>query len=121
MKKILVVDDEPSLRFSLEHFLKSGGYAVTTASTYEDAVSVLSGEQFDLVVTDLLLGSRSGIDLLAIAKAGNPDCRVVVITGYPHQDSAESARQLGAFDYLPKPVRKDDILRIAARALEPAS
>jgi PAS domain S-box-containing protein len=116
--RILVVDDERSIRFTLEQFLSNEGHNVVTVSDYNEAVKTISAETFDLIFTDIVLGNRSGVEFLRSAKELGLTCPVIMITGFPNLETASEALRLGAFDYLPKPVRKDQILRATRVALK---
>ena len=115
---ILVVDDEESLRLTFQLFLKRAGYSpVITASTFEEAVTMVNTQDFDLIISDIVLEGTSGIDLLKRVREMGVDCPVVMVTGYPNVDTAADAVRLGAFDYIPKPVDKDTLLKTARLAL----
>jgi two-component system, NtrC family, response regulator HydG len=117
--RILVVDDEESIRYTFESFLLDEGYAVDTAKEYREAVGLINDADFDLIFADVILpGGKSGIDVIREVRARNLDCPVVMITGDPNVESASDAVRLGAFDYIPKPVRQDTLLRVAAMALK---
>ena len=117
--RILVVDDEESLRLTFKTFLVREGYGpVTVASTFDEALDLIENNTFDLIVSDIVLEGASGIDLLRRAKELNQECPVVMVTGYPNIKSASEAVRLGAFDYLAKPVKKEELLRIARMALQ---
>ncbi len=117
--RILVVDDEESLRLTFKTFLAREGYGpVTVASTYDEALDLIENNTFDLIVSDIVLEGASGIDLLRRAKELNQECPVVMVTGYPNIKSASEAVRLGAFDYLAKPVKKEELLRTARMALQ---
>lgn len=115
--KILVVDDEYWIRCTFNDFLKEKGYDVFVAGNYAEAIHLLDENDFDLVIADIILGDHTGIDLLRESKIRNPACPVVIITGYPEVETASEAVRLGAFDYIPKPVKKDALLRVANTAL----
>lgn len=116
---ILVVDDEESLRLTFKMFLSREGYGpVSVASSYEEALSLLEKEKFDLIVSDIVMEGSSGIDLLRQVKDMGLECPMVMVTGYPNINSAAEAVRLGAFDYLAKPVKKDNLLRTARMALQ---
>jgi len=115
---ILIVDDEENLCFTLQRFLSQEGYEVATAGDYEEAVSCIKKNDFDLIFSDIVLKGKTGMDILKAVKAENPLCPVVMITGVPSIESASQAVRLGAFDYLPKPVRQDAILHAARSALK---
>ncbi len=117
--RILIVDDEESLRLTFEMLLKRAGYeSVTGVSSFDDAVDAVKREDFDLIISDIVLQGASGIDLLRQVKELGKTCPVVMITGYPNIETAAEAVRLGAFDYVPKPVKKDELLKIVALALE---
>jgi two-component system, NtrC family, response regulator HydG len=115
---ILVVDDEESIRETFELFLIDEGYEVFIACDYNEAMEKMTGRDFDLIFTDIVLGGTSGIDLLRFVKDKNLNCPVVMITGYPNLDTASDSIRLGAFDYIAKPVTQDLLLRTAKQALE---
>ena len=116
--RILVVDDEESIRFTFSSFLKDEGYDVTVASSLAQCSEEIENVDFDLIFLDILLGNDSGIDVLRICKEKNPTCPVVMITGSPTLDTATDAVRLGAYDYIPKPVRHETLLRVAHKALQ---
>ncbi len=116
---ILVVDDEESLRNTFQFFLQKQGYSpVFTASTFIEAMDAISNHSFDLIISDIVLGGQSGIDFLRSIRDQGIDCPVVMITGYPNVDTASEAVRLGAFDYIPKPVEKETLLKTARLALQ---
>ncbi len=117
-EKILVIDDESSIRFTLGTFLSDEGYEVRTAEDYYKALSLISEMDFDLIFADIILGGKTGIDLLREVKERKLRCPVIIITGDPNIKTASDAVRLGAFDYITKPVRKNDIIHIAKVALQ---
>ncbi|MGO9015947.1 MAG: sigma-54 dependent transcriptional regulator [Dissulfurispiraceae bacterium] len=116
--KILVIDDEESIRFAFDNILSDAGYEVTTAATYDEALTCVTKADFDLIFADIILGNRSGIDILRKIREKDITCPVIIITGVPDIDSASEAVRLGAFDYIPKPIRLDVILKAAQTALQ---
>jgi len=115
---ILVIDDEESLRNTFQFFLQNQGYApVVTAASYEEALHALNDQAFDLIVSDIVLGGHTGIDVLKRVREMGRNCPVVMITGYPTVETAAEAVRLGAFDYIPKPVDKETLLKTARLAL----
>ena len=115
---ILVIDDEESLRNTFQFFLQNEGYSpVITASTYEEALNEINDRHFDLIISDIVLGGSTGIDLLRRVRELGRTCPVVMITGYPTVETASEAVRLGAFDYIPKPVEKQTLLKTARLAL----
>ncbi len=116
-KRLLVVDDSWPVRLSLERMLEDAGYHVRSAATFESGNRFVSSESFDLVLTDIILDTSSGLDLLPIVKRVSPDTPVIVITGQPDLDVATNALRLGAFDFLQKPIVRAELLRSVTRAL----
>lgn len=116
---ILVVDDEVSLRNTFRIFLQRAGYkTVISVGSFAEAVKAVSTRMFDLIVCDIVLENQTGIDLLKRFRQLGVNCPVVMITGYPHVDTASEAVRLGAFDYLAKPVEKEALLKIARLAIQ---
>jgi two-component system, NtrC family, response regulator HydG len=115
--RILIVDDEENICFTLKRFLSAEGYSVDTSSDYESAVNMIRQEEYDLLFVDIVLRGMSGMDILEKIKEESPNCPVVMITGVPSVETAADAVRMGAFDYLPKPVRQDAIQRVAKAAL----
>ncbi|MGE3153942.1 MAG: sigma-54-dependent transcriptional regulator [Nitrospiraceae bacterium] len=118
MEKILVVDDEPSLRDVLGIMLKKAGYTTTLAADGEEAVSQLNKEIYDLVITDLKMPGVGGMEVLKAVKSASPDTVVLVITAFGSPDTAVEAMKLGAYDYLTKPFQVDEVQLIIRNALE---
>lgn len=119
--RILLVDDQKSLRRSLSLMLQGAGFETDEAESGEGALSRLGDQKYDLVITDLRMDGMSGVDLLREIKRGNPALPVILITAYGSIDSAVDAMRLGAFDYLTKPFREQDILeKIHASQAVPA-
>ena len=117
-QRILVVDDEESIRFTFDAFLSDAGYRVDTAPSLQEALVLAGGTAYDTVFIDILLGRESGMELLRFVRERDPNCPVVMVTGAPDIATAAEAVRLGAFDYLTKPVHQDALLRIARRTLE---
>ncbi len=115
---IFVIDDEENIRFTFSKFLRDAGYRVRTAADFDEALAAIDENPFDLIFADIVLGGRTGIDLLRAVKQKNLSCPVVLITGYPDIQTVSEALRLGAFDYIHKPVEKDAILRAAKLALQ---
>ncbi len=118
MKSILIVDDEEILRFTFGEFLEEGGYEVQRAENYNDAMDKLKSSSFDLVITDIILGGKTGIDLLEKIKEMGLNCPVIVVTGFPEIETAARAVSLGAFNYISKPVDQETLLNSARVAIK---
>lgn len=115
---ILIVDDEESIRYTFDNFLSDEGHDVTTAGTYDEALEKILEHDFDLVYMDIILGGKTGIDLLQELRKRNIHCPVVMITGFPNAETASDAVRLGAFDYIFKPVRQETLLHTTSMALQ---
>src|SRR4249920_291455 len=102
MSKVLIVDDERSLREVLQMVFKTEGYNVSAASGYHDAVEQMKAGVFDLVVSDIKMRDGSGIELLRDIKATNPETLVVMMTAYATTENAIQALKMGAIDYILK-------------------
>ena len=117
--RVLVVDDEASLRTVLSVLLRSEGCEVSTAASGEDALELFAaGERYSLVVTDLRMNKVGGLDVLRAAKAQDESCQVLVMTAYASAETAVEAMREGAYDYLIKPVKMEDARASVRRALE---
>jgi PAS domain S-box-containing protein len=117
-EKILIIDDEESIRFTFKSFISEEGYSVMTAEDYPSAMKILSKTAPDLIFADIVLpGGKTGIDILREVKKRKLGSQVIFITGKPDIKDASEAVRLGAFDYIVKPVRKTDIQNITRKAL----
>ncbi len=115
--KILVVDDEKSMREFLEIMLTKEGYEVIIANDGEQACEILDRETFDLVITDIRMKNINGIGVLKKAKDVNPGAIVVLISAFATAETAVEAMKEGAYDYIPKPFKVNDFKRIINDAL----
>lgn len=120
-KKILVVDDEPSVTGSLELILSEAGYEVLTAHSVADATGILKQATVDLVITDLRLSDATGIDLTMHIKRTTPDVEVILMTAYGSIDVTIEAIKAGAYYYLEKPYTPDRLFALVDRALQLAA
>jgi two-component system response regulator PilR (NtrC family) len=116
--RILVVDDEKSMREVLEIFLRNEGYTVSVAENGEQAAAALKEDIFDLIITDMKMPKMDGLDLLRTVKELNPDTIVVIVTAFGNTESAVEAMKLGAYDYIQKPFKMDDIRLVVKNALD---
>jgi PAS domain S-box-containing protein len=115
---ILVIDDEESIRFTFKHFLEDKGHMVVTAHDYNSALKQLKEKDFDMVFADIILGDRSGIEILKDIKDENPAIPVIMITGAPNLETASEAVRLGAFEYIQKPILQDTLIHVTNLALQ---
>jgi two-component system, NtrC family, response regulator PilR len=118
MAAILVVDDEQSMREFLEILLTKAGHEVALAADAASALARFAGPPFDLVITDLRLGRGSGLDVLREVKATAPATEVVMMTAFASTENAIQAMKLGAYDYVLKPFKVEELQLVVAKALE---
>lgn len=117
MAKILLVDDEESIRHSLGEILRLEGYQVTTVASGEAAVQVLENENFDLMLLDLKMPGMDGLEVMRAATKLAPDTRIVLLTAHGSLESAIEALRQGAHDYLIKPASSREILNSVSAGL----
>jgi two-component system NtrC family response regulator len=116
--KILIIDDDASFRRVLEYNLQEEGYEVLTASSGEEGLSIFATQAPHLVITDMKMNGISGMDVLSTIKKQSPDTLVIIITAFGAVDKAVEAMKLGAYDYITKPVNRDELKLVARKALE---
>jgi len=115
---ILLVDDEKHARDALSIALKKEGYDVIAASSGDEGMKLLATKPVDIVITDLMMPGASGMELLLYAKKNYPNTVVIMITGYATVESAITAIKEGAFDYITKPVKLDEVRLTVQKATE---
>jgi two-component system response regulator PilR (NtrC family) len=115
---ILVVDDELSMRELLEYMLTKENYKVSCAQTGQEAIDLLEKDHFDLLLCDIRLGDITGLDVLRASKLHHPENAVILISAYATTETAVEAMNAGAYDYVPKPFDKDELLATIAKAIE---
>ena len=115
--RILVVDDEPAVVRAISAMLRSLGFDVVSADSIAGALALFPSAGCDVVLTDLQLGPQSGLDLVKQLQRQAPGVPVIVITGWATIESAMEAIQAGAYDYLSKPIRRETLAALLARAL----
>jgi len=117
---LLLVDDDPMPRETLSTLLQGEGFLVTTAATGEAAEKILreAHPPFDLVITDLVMPGKTGMDVLKAALKANPSCTVLVLTGFGSVREATEAMELGAFDFVTKPMQIDQFRNTLRRLME---
>ena len=119
MLNVWVVDDDASIRWVLERALKQGGMSTTLFEESEAVLSALRRDEPDVLVTDIRMPGRSGLQLLEEIRAKRPRLPVIVMTAHSDLDSAVAAYQGGAFEYLPKPFDIDQAIELVRRAASP--
>ncbi len=116
--RVLVVDDEPLIVDILREFLTYEGHTVLCAHQGDAALKIISAESIDVLITDLKMPGMTGVELIRRAKEEDPDLECVVMTGFGTVETAIEAMKHGAFDYLLKPFKPDDVMLVIARVLE---
>ncbi len=116
--RLLVVDDEPIALRNLERVLAKDGYAVATAPSGQAAVRLLRLRGFDVVLTDLRMEKVDGMEVLRRSREIDPDVEVILVTGYAAIDSAIEAMKLGAYHYVSKPFKLDEVRKVVGEAVE---
>jgi DNA-binding NtrC family response regulator len=116
--RILVVDDEVNIREALAALLNDDGYEVQTASSAEEGLKTLREEPFDIVISDLRMAGRSGLDLLRWLRDTSPEIEMIILTAYGTVEGAVEAMKLGAYDYVSKPVDRRRLSLLIEKALE---
>jgi len=118
MASILVVDDEQSMREFLEILLRKQGHQVSSAADVAGALSRVEEELLDLVISDLRLGRESGLEILQAVKRSSPATEVIMVTAFATTENAIQAMKLGAYDYVLKPFKVDELKLVVEKALE---
>ncbi|MDK2745675.1 MAG: sigma-54 dependent transcriptional regulator [Nitrospira sp. BO4] len=118
---ILVVDDDADMRELAHDMLKDRGHQVAMAGSGEEALKRLAEEDYAVVLTDLRMKGMEGLELLAQIKRRDPDISVILMTAFGSVETAVEAMKHGASDYLTKPVRKDELIRVVERVIREAS
>ena len=120
-KNVLLVDDHKPFRDSLAKILEGKGLRVFSANDGEEALDTLRKEEIHLVLTDLKMPRMDGVELLKVAKTIRPEVEVILITGYGTVDTAVTAMKDGAYDYIQKPFKPQEILKLVRKAIEKQS
>lgn len=115
---ILVVDDEESIRVSLKSLFEKENYQAETANSASIALEKLDNSNYDLILTDIMMDEKTGIELLKSVKENYSNTAVLLMTGYASLETAIEAVRLGALDYLVKPISKETLLFNISRCLE---
>jgi len=116
--RILVVDDETSMREFLEVFLSKEGYKVSEAKSGKQALNMIQKNEYDLVLTDIRLGDLTGLEILRQSKRKNQDTIVIMISAYSTTEIAVEAMNEGAYDFVPKPFNNQELKHTIQKALE---
>jgi DNA-binding NtrC family response regulator len=112
-RKLLFVDDEPSIRLTLPAILQSHGFDVCVASTVNEAISEIAKKEFDVLLSDLNIGSeRDGFDVVKAMRKANPRCVTILLTGYPAFETAVEGIRHQIDDYVVKPADIDSLVNL---------
>jgi DNA-binding NtrC family response regulator len=117
LRSILVVDDEEALRTVLSSELSSEGYNVETASDGDEAITILGGKPFDLVLLDIKMPRVDGFEVLKFIKKNSPQVKVIMLTAFADLKNAIESKKLGAEDFISKPYDLVDLLTTIERVL----
>ncbi len=118
MARVLIVDDERGMRTTLQEFLRDAHYEVGMAADAAQALAKLAAEDFDVVLTDIIMPRITGVKLLEAIREKSPNAQVLLMTGEPTVETASQAVRAGAFDYLTKPIGKEQLLKSVANAVK---
>src|SRR5687768_4642829 len=110
MPRILVIDDDPGVRDSMERMLRVAGYTVQSVPTGEDGFELAKGGSFDVVLSDMRMPGLSGLDVLRKLREMRVDAAFIIMTGFGTVDTAVEAMKLGAVDFVQKPFFRDELL-----------
>ena len=115
-KKVMFVDDEAGVRVSWNRFLSQQGFDVTTAENGKNTIDMLKNEPVDVVVSDLRMPGVDGVQLLEWIHEERPNTQFILLTGYGDEDVERKVRELGAFEYLNKPISPDTLAAVVTAA-----
>jgi two-component system response regulator AtoC len=115
--KVLIVDDHPNVLVVLQDILEKEGLTVLTSGSYDEALPFVEGEDLDVIITDLKMPGRSGMDLLNYSRKRRPDIPVIMLSGHGDIETAVTAMKNGAFDFISKPVNEIELIPVVRRSL----
>src|SRR5215831_16356967 len=116
MNKLLVVEDDASVRTTMVTVLELEGYSVDAVASTREAMQRLSAQSYPIVISDIYLDERTGLDVLDTARKQNPDCAVILMTGRGSMETVRRATEGGAFEYLAKPFEMAQMIETIKRA-----
>ncbi|HEX2881712.1 MAG TPA: response regulator, partial [Polyangiaceae bacterium] len=118
MRRVLVVDDEENIRVVLRTLLRRHGYEVETAASGDEALAMVESFGPDVVLTDVRMPKMGGLDLLSTLKAKGSEATLIVMSAYGNLDQAIDAMKAGAYDYIQKPFKPDEVVLALRKAEE---
>src|SRR5580698_3555786 len=116
MQRLLVVEDDPAVRTTVVTFLELEGYSVDAVASTGEALERLSQNSYPIVISDIYIDDRTGLDVLDAARSKDPDCSVILMTARGSMETVMAATRGGAFDYVAKPFEIDRMLDTIKRA-----
>jgi DNA-binding response OmpR family regulator len=116
--RVLIVDDEAELVSALEERLNLRGFEASGVTTGAEALSLIAEVPFDVVLLDLKMPGLDGLEVIRRIKAEQPELQVILLTGWGSEEDAEKGKELGAYDYLMKPVKIRDLVRALLSACD---
>jgi len=116
--RVLIVDDEAELVSALEERLNLRGFKASGVTNGAEALSLIAEEPFDVVLLDLKMPGLDGLEVIRRIKAEQPELQVILLTGWGSEEDAEKGKELGAYDYLMKPVKIRDLVRVLLSACD---
>src|SRR5262245_55863261 len=116
MPKLLVVEDDPSVRTTMVTVLELEGYEVEAVASTHEALERLNAQSFPIVISDIYIDERTGLDVMKSARRANPDCVVILMTGRGSMETVRAATEGGAFEYLAKPFEMSQMIETIKRA-----
>src|SRR5579864_6081531 len=120
MARLLVVEDDPAVRTTIVNFLEIEGYTVDPAPSSEDALELLSADSYPIVISDIYIDNRTGLDVLEAARRKDPTCSVILMTARGTMETVMAATKGGAFDYIAKPFASLDLILETVKRAEAA-
>src|SRR3989440_13070770 len=114
--RLLVVEDDPGVRTTIVTCLELEGYAVDSASSTKEAIDRLTATSYPIVISDIYIDDRTGLDVLEAARRKDPECSVILMTARGTMETVMAATRGGAFDYIAKPFELDRMLETVKRA-----
>jgi DNA-binding NtrC family response regulator len=115
---ILTVDDDDSFRIIIEEILAKQGFKVSAASDGNEAITLIQHHEYDLILLDIKMPTVDGFEVLKFVKKRNPATKVIMLTGYADLKLAVDAKNLGADDFVAKPIMRDDLMNSIEKALK---
>ncbi|MCJ8332250.1 MAG: sigma-54-dependent Fis family transcriptional regulator [Lentisphaeria bacterium] len=115
--RILIVDDEPAINHAMTTLLKREGFEVDSTNNGQDALAFINSKQYSLVISDIVMEGMDGIELLEESKKMHPELSFLMMTAYGSIENALKAMKLGAFDFITKPFKLDELIKTVQRAL----